>query len=177
MMRESRTLWEVLGEIPSGRGDRAVAGPSRRQRDHRGPDAAQGPAAERRGDHRGRDVLSTCHLSSHPRRWRRLPVHRQSQPTGPTNRRSWRILPSPSATLFPPELLAAFQGQPPPPAGDGPPPDCESAQSVEKGHGRIEHRRIEHRRITVSREGVPALDWPAVAQICRIERIREVKGF
>jgi predicted transposase YbfD/YdcC len=67
--------------------------------------------------------------------------------------------------------VAAFQGQPPPPALDGPPPDRESAQTVEKGHGRIETRRI-----TVSREVVPALDWPGVAQVCRIERTREVKG-
>jgi hypothetical protein len=42
---------------------------------------------------------------------------------------------------------------------------------VEKGHGRIETRRI-----TVSREVVPALDWPGVAQACRIERTREVMG-
>ncbi|BAI76822.1 transposase (plasmid) [Azospirillum sp. B510] len=74
-------------------------------------------------------------------------------------------------TLFPPELVAAFQGQPPPPALDRPPPDRESAQTVEKGHGRIETRRI-----IVSREVVPALDWPGVAQVCRIERTREVKG-
>lgn len=54
---------------------------------------------------------------------------------------------------------------------DGPPPDRESAATVEKGHGRIETRRI-----TVSREVVPTLAWPGVAQVCRIERIRESKG-
>ena len=63
---------------------------------------------------------------------------------------------SPSATLFPPE---------------GPPADRESAHTIEKGHGRIETRRI-----TVSRELIPALDWPGAAQVCRIERTRESKG-
>lgn len=64
-----------------------------------------------------------------------------------------------------------MQGHLPPGALDGPPPDRESAQTIEKGHGRIETRRI-----TVSREVVAALDWPGVAQVCRIERSRESKG-
>jgi len=64
-----------------------------------------------------------------------------------------------------------LQGHLPPAALDGPPPDRDSAQTVEKGHGRIETRRI-----TVSREVVPALDWPGAAQVCRIERSRESKG-
>lgn len=42
---------------------------------------------------------------------------------------------------------------------------------MEKGHGRIETRRI-----TVSHKVVPALDWPGVAQVGRIERTREIKG-
>lgn len=47
----------------------------------------------------------------------------------------------------------------------------ESARTIEKGHGRIECRQI-----TLSREVVPALDWPGAAQVCRIERSRESKG-
>src|SRR3954471_20817659 len=42
---------------------------------------------------------------------------------------------------------------------DGPPPDLEQACTVEKGHGRLETRRI-----ATSREVVPDLDWPGVAQ-------------
>jgi len=58
-----------------------------------------------------------------------------------------------------------------PPALDDLPPDRECAQTVEKEHGRIETRHI-----TVSSEVVPSLDGPAVAQVCRIARTREIKG-
>src|SRR4051794_10993096 len=54
---------------------------------------------------------------------------------------------------------------------DGPPPDLEQACTVEKGHGRLETRRI-----ATSREVVPHLDWPGVAQVGRIEREREIRG-
>lgn len=59
----------------------------------------------------------------------------------------------------------------PSPAPDGPPPDRECAQTLDKGHGRLESRHI-----TISREVVPSLDWPGAAQVCRIERTRESKG-
>lgn len=54
---------------------------------------------------------------------------------------------------------------------DGPPPDLERAETIEKGHGRIEVRRI-----TTTREIVPHLDWPGLSQVCRIERSREIAG-
>jgi hypothetical protein len=52
------------------------------------------------------------------------------------------------------------------------PPDLTRAETVEKGHGRIETRRIQVRSKLPSR-----LDqnWPGVSAICRIERIRELK--
>jgi hypothetical protein len=56
-------------------------------------------------------------------------------------------------------------------ARDGPPPDLERARTVEKGHGRIEVRRI-----ATTREIAPYLDWPGLAQVCRIERTRGVAG-
>ena len=46
-----------------------------------------------------------------------------------------------------------------------------TAETVEKGHGRIETRRIE-----VSAEVAPHLGWPGAAQVARIERTREIKG-
>ncbi|MDE0703248.1 MAG: ISAs1 family transposase [Rhodospirillaceae bacterium] len=45
------------------------------------------------------------------------------------------------------------------------------AQTVEKGHGRIEIRRI-----ALSSEAVNHLDWPGLAQIARLERRREIRG-
>jgi len=52
------------------------------------------------------------------------------------------------------------------------PPDLERAETVEKGHGRIETRRIAVRTKLPSR-----LDenWPGITAICRIERIRELQ--
>src|SRR3982751_1247157 len=91
---------------------------------------------------------------------------------GVRNRNSWPTSPSHSATPFPPELIKALGEQAPCDAlWDGPPPDLEQACTVEKGHGRLETRRI-----ATSREVVPHLDWPGVAQVGRIEREREIKG-
>ena len=73
--------------------------------------------------------------------------------------------------LFPPTLLSALKGQREARFWDGPPPDLERAETVEKGHGRIETRRI-----ATTREVVPHLGWPGLAQVCRIERTREVVG-
>ena len=52
------------------------------------------------------------------------------------------------------------------------PPDLERAQTVDKGHGRIETRRLAVRTKPPAR-----LDehWPGLTAICRIERIRELK--
>ena len=52
------------------------------------------------------------------------------------------------------------------------PPDLKRAETVDKGHGRIETRRLAVRTTLPSR-----LDenWPGIAAICRIERIRELK--
>ena len=46
---------------------------------------------------------------------------------------------------------------------------CRRAETVEKGHGRIETRKI-----AVSREVVPYPAWPGLAQVARIERRREI---
>jgi hypothetical protein len=62
-----------------------------------------------------------------------------------------------------PELAAAERRDP---------PDCKRAETVDKGHGRIETRRI------AVRTKLPArLDenWLGITAICRIERIRELK--
>ena len=53
----------------------------------------------------------------------------------------------------------------------GSPPDLEAAETADKGHGRIEVRRL-----ALSRESVPYLQWPGAAQVCRIERTRQVAG-
>jgi predicted transposase YbfD/YdcC len=77
------------------------------------------------------------------------------------------------ATLFPPELIAAFHGQAPPASAvwDGPPADLETARTVEKGHGRIEQREL-----ITSSEVAAYLGWPGASQICRIRRVREIAG-
>ena len=54
------------------------------------------------------------------------------------------------------------------------PPDLKRAQTVDKGHGRIETRRI------AVRTKLPSLldqNWPGLTAICRIERIREHKTY
>ena len=52
------------------------------------------------------------------------------------------------------------------------PPDVKRADTVEKGHGRIETRRIQVRTKLPAR-----LDrnWPGLTAVCRIERRRELK--
>ena len=66
-------------------------------------------------------------------------------------------------------MVAAVPGQS---AKRRDPPDLKRAETVEKGHGRIETRRIQVRTTLPSRLD---RDWPGVAAICRIERIRELK--
>jgi predicted transposase YbfD/YdcC len=46
-----------------------------------------------------------------------------------------------------------------------------TAETVEKEHGRLEIRKI-----AVSAEVVPHIEWPAAAQVARIERTREIGG-
>jgi hypothetical protein len=67
-----------------------------------------------------------------------------------------------------PSRLAAVPGQLDRPID---PPDLTRAETVEKGHGRIETRRIAVRPIPSRLDR----DWPAAARICRIERLRERK--
>jgi len=50
-----------------------------------------------------------------------------------------------------------------------PPPDLATAETFDKGHGRIETRSIQ-----VSAEVVPHLDWPGAAQAARIKRTRQI---
>ena len=66
-------------------------------------------------------------------------------------------------------MVAAVPGQS---AERRDPPDLKRAETVEKGHGRIETRRIQVRTKLPSRLDQ---DWPGVSAICRIERIRELK--
>lgn len=54
---------------------------------------------------------------------------------------------------------------------DGPPPDLATAHTIDKGHGRIEQRWL-----TATSEIASYLDWPGVAQVCRIRRTRERAG-
>jgi predicted transposase YbfD/YdcC len=64
-------------------------------------------------------------------------------------------------------------GKPPPstPLRNGPPPDLERAETSEKAHGRIDMRRI-----ATTGEVVAHLAWPGLAQVCRIERTRQIRG-
>lgn len=52
-----------------------------------------------------------------------------------------------------------------------PPPDCLVAETVDKGHGRIETREL-----SASGEIAGYLDWPGLAQVARIRRTREIAG-
>ncbi|HVX12546.1 MAG TPA: ISAs1 family transposase [Pirellulales bacterium] len=45
------------------------------------------------------------------------------------------------------------------------------AETINKGHGRRERRRLE-----ASTRLAEHLDWPGVAQVCRIERWRRLRG-
>ena len=67
--------------------------------------------------------------------------------------------------------MAIFPPQDPKRCYDGPPPDLRRAETVEKGHGRIEHRKI-----TTTSEVVIHLEWPGAAQAVWIERHRHIKG-
>ena len=63
-----------------------------------------------------------------------------------------------------------------PPLGGGAgkpaaPPDLATAETFDKGHGRLETRRI-----AASAEIVPYLVWPGAAQVARIERTRFAAG-
>ena len=49
------------------------------------------------------------------------------------------------------------------------PPDLATAETADKGHGRLETRKI-----AVSSEVVPHLAWPGAAQVARIESIRRI---
>lgn len=53
------------------------------------------------------------------------------------------------------------------------PPDLRRAETVEKAHGRLETRRIAVRPPPARLDTL----WPGVRQICRIERIRELKTY
>lgn len=52
------------------------------------------------------------------------------------------------------------------------PDDLKRAETVEKGHGRIETRRLAVRTKLPSRLN---RKWPGITAICRIERLREMK--
>ena len=65
--------------------------------------------------------------------------------------------------IFPPQDLTRCY--------DGPPPDLRRAETIEKGHGRIEVRKI-----ATTSEVVIHLEWPGAAQAVRIERHRHIKG-
>ncbi len=66
-------------------------------------------------------------------------------------------------------MIAAIPGQS---AERRDPPDLKRAETVEKGHGRIETRRIQVRtRLPLRLDQ----EWPGLTAICRIERLRELK--
>jgi predicted transposase YbfD/YdcC len=67
--------------------------------------------------------------------------------------------------------LATFPPSGKPCRGIDLPPDLGQAETVEKGHGRIEVRRC-----ATSAEVVPYLGWPGAAQVVRIERTRQIKA-
>src|SRR5438046_5523640 len=89
-----------------------------------------------------------------------------SKPTSPNSKA--RLL-APSATFPPQDVIAAVPGQT---AERRERADLVRAETVEKGHGRIEIRRIRVRTKLPAR-----LDqaWSGLKAICRIERIRELK--
>ncbi|HEY4042340.1 MAG TPA: ISAs1 family transposase [Rhodopila sp.] len=61
-----------------------------------------------------------------------------------------------------------------PPATEwSPPADLTQAETIEKGHGRIETRRLE---VTASIAAHLAPAWSGVAQVCRLTRQRIVRG-
>jgi predicted transposase YbfD/YdcC len=54
-----------------------------------------------------------------------------------------------------------------------PPPDLRHTETIEKGHGRIETRRLE---VTATLAEHLAPSWPGLAQVCRLTRVRIVRG-
>lgn len=66
--------------------------------------------------------------------------------------------------------MAAVEGVPDRPHD---PPDMTRAETLDKAHGRIETRRIAVRKPPARLN----LLWPDVRQICRVERIREMKTY
>ena len=66
-------------------------------------------------------------------------------------------------------MIAAVPGQS---AERRDPADLGRAESIDKGHGRIEIRRIQVRTRLPARLDQ---EWPGLKAICRIERIREMK--
>jgi len=61
----------------------------------------------------------------------------------------------------------------PPSAPWSPPPDLACAETVGKGHGRIETRTLQ---ATASLAAYLCPSWPGLAQVCRITRRRLVRG-
>lgn len=61
-------------------------------------------------------------------------------------------------------------GRIPPSAEWSPAPDLDRAETVDKGHGRIEVRRLQS---TASLNG-HLVAWPGVQQVCRLERRRTI---
>jgi len=64
-------------------------------------------------------------------------------------------------------------GRIPPSAEWSPPPDLTQAETIGKGHGRIETRRLE---ATASITEHLAPLWPGLAQVCRLTRQRIIRG-
>ena len=64
-------------------------------------------------------------------------------------------------------------GRIPPSAEWSPPPDLTQAETIEKGHGRIETRRLE---VTASIADHLAPIWCGLAQVCRLTRQRIIRG-
>jgi predicted transposase YbfD/YdcC len=54
-----------------------------------------------------------------------------------------------------------------------PAPDLQQAETIEKGHGRIETRRLE---TTASVTEHLAASWPGLGQVCRLSRERIIRG-
>lgn len=73
--------------------------------------------------------------------------------------------------MIPPSRVTYKPGMPDIPCDPG---DLKGAETVEKGHGRIETRRLSVRTKLPDR-----LDqkWPGLTAICRIERTRETKTY
>jgi predicted transposase YbfD/YdcC len=54
-----------------------------------------------------------------------------------------------------------------------PPPDLQQAETIEKGHGRIETRRLETTASVTEHLGA---DWTGLGQVCRLTRERVIRG-